>query len=70
MYTTHTQTFIIQVKKDIDTGRSRGFGFVRYFDNEIQKNVQGMKHVIKGRKVDVKFPKKVRKPWTCEECSP
>ena len=43
---------------------------MRYFDNEIQKNVQGMKHVIKGRKVDVKFPKKVCKLWTCEELSP
>lgn len=48
-----------QVKKDIDTGKSRGFGFVRYFDEDIQKKVQGMKHTIKGRKVDVKFPKKV-----------
>ena len=52
----HTHT---QVKKDIDTGKSRGFGFVRYFDEDIQKKVQGMKHTVKGRKVDVKFPKKV-----------
>ena len=57
---THTHTHTLsQVKKDIDTGKSRGFGFVRYFDEDIQKKVQGMKHTVKGRKVDVKFPKKV-----------
>lgn len=47
-----------EVKKDMNTGRSRGFGFVRYFDPEIQRKVQAMKHTIKNRRVDVKYPKK------------
>ena len=57
---THTHTLInTQVKRDLATNKSRGFGFVRYFDYEIQKKVQTMKHVIKGRRVDIKYPKKV-----------
>lgn len=47
-----------EVKKDMKTMRSRGFGFVRYFDPELQAKVQAMKHTIKGRKVDIKYPKK------------
>ena len=41
------------------TGKSRGFGFVRYGDRAVQANVYARKHIIKGRKVDLKYPKQV-----------
>ena len=49
----------LQVKKDHETGKSRGFGFVRYFDPSVQDKVQSMQHNIKGRRIDIKHPRKV-----------
>lgn len=48
-----------QVKKDHVTGKSRGFGFVRFFDPAVQDKVQSMQHIIKDRRIDIKHPRKV-----------
>ena len=42
------------------TGKSRGFGFVRYGDRAIQAHVFGQPHTIKGRRIELKYPKQVR----------
>ena len=52
-------TCVSQVKKDHGTGKSRGFGFVRFFDPAVQQKVQSMSHTIKGRRIDMKHPRKV-----------
>ena len=49
----------VQVKKDHVTGKSRGFGFVRFFDPAIQDKVETMQHTIKDRRIDIKHPRKV-----------
>ena len=49
----------VQVKKDHVTGKSRGFGFVRFFDPAVQEKVQSMQHTIKDRRIDIKHPRKV-----------
>ena len=54
-----TYIMVSQVKKDHETGKSRGFGFVRFFDPAVQLKVQGMSHTIKGRRIDMKHPRKV-----------
>ena len=48
-----------QVKKDAGTGRSRGFGFVRFFDVNLQQKIFNMQHTIKGRRVDLRYPRRV-----------
>ena len=39
------------------TGKSRGFGFVRYSDRAVQVSVFESSHTIKGRRVELKYPK-------------
>ena len=46
---------LLQVKKDSD-GNSKGFGFVRYKDYDIQMKVVAQRHMIDGRWCDVKIP--------------
>ena len=42
------------------TGKSRGFGFVRFGDRQIQEKVfEKQDHSVKGRHVDLRFPKQV-----------
>ena len=47
------------MKKDRNTGKSRGFGFVRYGDRAVQASVFESSHTIKGRRVELKYPKQV-----------
>lgn len=47
-----------EVKTDKDSSKSRGFGFVRFFSSEVQREVQTGEHCIKGRNVELKFPRK------------
>ena len=63
---------IQQVKKDHVTGKSRGFGFVRFYDPAVQDKVQSMQHTIKDRRIDIKHPRKVRGyiALICEHQSP
>ena len=49
----------VQVKMHHATGKSRGFGFVRFSDPAVQYKVQSMQHTIKDRRVDIKHPRKV-----------
>ena len=55
-----------QVKKDHVTGKSRGFGFVRFFDPAVQDKVQSMQHIIKDRRIDIKHPRKVSVLCVCK----
>lgn len=45
-----------QVKKDLKTGHSKGFGFVRFTDYETQVKVMSQRHMIDGRWCDCKLP--------------
>lgn len=45
-----------QVKKDMDSGQSKGFGFVRFAYYEAQKRVLSTRHLIDGRWCEVKVP--------------
>jgi RNA recognition motif-containing protein len=44
------------VKKDIKTGQSKGFGFIRFSCYESQMRVLAQRHMIDGRWCDVKIP--------------
>lgn len=45
-----------QIKKDIDSGLSKGFGFIRFADYDVQRKVIGKRHNIGGRWCDVRIP--------------
>ncbi|XP_072035788.1 TAR DNA-binding protein 43-like isoform X2 [Amphiura filiformis] len=49
------ELLMCQVKKDSD-GNSKGFGFVRYKDYDVQMKVVAQRHMIDGRWCDVKIP--------------
>ena len=51
----YTITYL-QVKKDIKTGQSKGFGFIRFASYESQMRVLAQRHMIDGRWCDVKIP--------------
>lgn len=46
----------LQVKRDVKTGNSKGFGFVRFTDYETQIKVIAQRHLIDGRWCDCKLP--------------
>ncbi|XP_059084418.1 TAR DNA-binding protein 43-like isoform X1 [Tigriopus californicus] len=50
------EVLMAQVKKDIKTGQSKGFGFIRFGSYESQMRVLAQRHVIDGRWCDVKIP--------------
>ncbi|XP_032818059.1 TAR DNA-binding protein 43-like isoform X2 [Petromyzon marinus] len=45
-----------QIKTDPATGKSKGYGFVRFADHESQLKAMGMRHMIGGRWCDAKLP--------------
>lgn len=47
---------MVQVKKDLKSGQSKGFGFVRFAAYETQLRVLGTRHMIDGRWCEVKVP--------------
>ena len=47
---------MVQVKRDSNTGKSKGFGFIRFDQYESQRKALASKHVIDGRTCDVKLP--------------
>lgn len=57
-FTQFGEVALCEVKKEHDTNRSKGFGFVRFVDNEVTRKVLRETHVICGRKTDVKIPNK------------
>lgn len=55
----YAYTFVsvsLQVKRDLKTGNSKGFGFVRFTDYETQIKVIAQRHLIDGRWCDCKLP--------------
>jgi len=47
----------LELKVDIDTGKSKGFGFIRYKKNESVVAVLAVPHIIGERRCEVRFPK-------------
>lgn len=45
-----------QVKKDAKTGKSKGFGFIKFADYETQLRVLSQRHMVDGRHCDVRIP--------------
>ncbi|XP_050412221.1 TAR DNA-binding protein 43 isoform X1 [Patella vulgata] len=50
------ELLMVQVKKDIKTGHSKGFGFVRFVDYDAQVQCISQRHMIDGRWCDVRIP--------------
>ncbi|XP_015786142.1 TAR DNA-binding protein 43 [Tetranychus urticae] len=50
------ELLMAQVKKDPETGLSKGFGFIRFGDYDTQKQVIQKRHNIGGRWCDVRIP--------------
>uniref|UniRef100_S4RY69 TAR DNA-binding protein 43 n=1 Tax=Petromyzon marinus TaxID=7757 RepID=S4RY69_PETMA len=55
-FSTFGEVLMAQVKRDIKTGNSKGFGFVRFRDYETQLKVLAQRHMIDGRWCDCKLP--------------
>ena len=50
------EVLMAQVKKDVKSGQSKGFGFIRFANYESQMRVLAQRHMIDGRWCDVKIP--------------
>uniref|UniRef100_A0A8C4X1A2 TAR DNA-binding protein 43 n=2 Tax=Eptatretus burgeri TaxID=7764 RepID=A0A8C4X1A2_EPTBU len=50
------EVLMVQVKRDVKTGNSKGFGFVRFGDYESQMKALSQRHMIDGRWCDCKLP--------------
>ncbi|XP_029689228.1 TAR DNA binding protein, like isoform X3 [Takifugu rubripes] len=55
-FSTFGEVIMVQVKRDLKTGNSKGFGFVRFTDYETQIKVIAQRHLIDGRWCDCKLP--------------
>ncbi|XP_028855269.1 TAR DNA-binding protein 43 isoform X2 [Denticeps clupeoides] len=55
-FSTFGEVIMVQVKRDVKTGHSKGFGFVRFTDYETQTKVMSQRHMIDGRWCDCKLP--------------
>lgn len=49
-----------EVKMNPQTSKSRGFGFVRFTDEEVSQRVLDSPHTLAGRRIEVSFPAKSR----------
>jgi len=50
------ELLMVQLKRDAMTGRSKGFGFVRYVDYGSQLKCLSQGHMMDGRTLDIKIP--------------
>lgn len=50
------EVLMAQIKKDLKSGQSKGFGFIRFGSYEVQMNVLATRHLIDGRWCEVKVP--------------
>lgn len=50
------EVLMAQVKKDVKSGQSKGFGFIRFGAYEVQMRVLAQRHLIDGRWCEVKVP--------------
>nr|XP_057945008.1 TAR DNA-binding protein 43 isoform X2 [Doryrhamphus excisus] len=55
-FSTFGEVIMVQVKRDTNTGNSKGFGFVRFTEYESQEKVISQRHMIDGRWCDCKLP--------------
>lgn len=55
-FETFGEVLMVQVKKDLKSGQSKGFGFVRFALYETQLRVLGQRHLIDARWCEVKVP--------------
>lgn len=56
------EVVVSQVKKDYVTGKSKGFGFIRFADYDSQVKALGQKHQLDGRTCEVKVPNSAKEP--------
>uniref|UniRef100_A0A8C0RQ95 RRM domain-containing protein n=1 Tax=Canis lupus familiaris TaxID=9615 RepID=A0A8C0RQ95_CANLF len=56
------EVLMVQVKKEVKTGHSKGFGFVRSTEYETQVKVMSQRHMIDGRWWDCKLPNSKQSP--------
>lgn len=61
-FSTFGEVIMVQVKRDVKTGNSKGFGFVRFGDWETQSKVIAQRHMIDGRWCDCKLPNSKQGP--------
>ncbi|KAK1157322.1 TAR DNA-binding protein 43-like isoform X1 [Acipenser oxyrinchus oxyrinchus] len=61
-FSTFGEVIMVQVKRDLKTGNSKGFGFVRFTDYETQGKVMSQRHMIDGRWCDCKLPNSKQSP--------
>lgn len=55
-FETYGEVLMAQVKKDVKSGQSKGFGFIRFGSYEAQMRVLAQRHLIDGRWCEVKIP--------------
>uniref|UniRef100_A0A672Q360 TAR DNA-binding protein 43 n=1 Tax=Sinocyclocheilus grahami TaxID=75366 RepID=A0A672Q360_SINGR len=61
-FNTFGEVIMVQVKRDVKTGNSKGFGFVRFAEWEAQGKVMSQRHMIDGRWCDCKLPNSKQGP--------
>lgn len=55
-FESYGEVLMAQIKKDVKSGQSKGFGFVRFGSYEAQMRVLSNRHLIDGRWCEVKVP--------------
>lgn len=61
-FSTFGEVIMVQIKRETNTGHSKGFGFVRFADFETQNKVITQRHMIDGRWCDCKHPNSKANP--------
>lgn len=54
------ELLMVQVKRDPRTGASKGFGFIKFAEEEAQEKALSCRHQLLGRWVDVRVPRTSR----------
>lgn len=67
-FATFGEVIMVQVKRDAKTGNSKGFGFVRFTEYEVQDKVVAQRHMIDGRWCDCKLPNSKQGPDEPTRC--
>lgn len=50
------EVLMVQLKKRPNSGESRGYGFIRFADKDVEEKVLLQRHMIDGRWCDIKIP--------------
>uniref|UniRef100_A0A8C9K2N8 TAR DNA-binding protein 43 n=1 Tax=Panthera tigris altaica TaxID=74533 RepID=A0A8C9K2N8_PANTA len=61
-FSTFGEVLMVQVKTDLKTGHSEGFGFVRFTEYETQVKVMSRRHMIEAPRCDRKLPNSKQSP--------